>query len=156
MVGKFPVLWLLHKRHVQVGEIHALICVFSVCMSINPACYAEKTLTKDHTSKMQPARPFTHLSEPHPEWTKVAENHRAVEERMAKLYSLPIEEFRKVPYRPAPLSATAPRPGHDLVITEQEVEVRDGTKISLRIYEPVQHSKGHPLYFNIHGGGQSL
>ncbi|KAM0187495.1 hypothetical protein ACHAPI_011130 [Fusarium lateritium] len=105
---------------------------------------------------MQPARPFTHLSKPHPEWIKVAESHRAVEEKMTKLYSLPIEEFRKVSYRPAPLSANAPRPGHDLVITEREIEVRDGTKIGIRIYKPIQHSQGHPLYFNIHGGGWTV
>ncbi|KAJ3530541.1 hypothetical protein NM208_g9281 [Fusarium decemcellulare] len=105
---------------------------------------------------MHTAGRVAHLSTPHPEWTKVAESHRVVEEKLSKLYSLPIDEFRKVPYRPAPLSANAPTPGNDLNITEREIEVRDGAMVALRIYQPIQLEKGHPLFFNIHGGGWTV
>lgn len=110
----------------------------------------------DHTSKVQTPDPLAHLSAPHPEWIKVAEGHAMVEARLSVLYSLNIDEFRKVPYRPPPVSANAPTPGHDLVITQREIEVRDGAKVALRIYKPIHQATGHPLFFNIHGGGRSL
>lgn len=97
---------------------------------------------------------YAHLSAVNPEWAKVAESHKAIEEKSAALYSLPIEEFRKVPYRPAPLPADAPVPGRDIDITQREVIVRDGTKIMVRIYQPAKLGKAHILFFNVHGGGK--
>lgn len=96
------------------------------------------------------------LSTPHPEWQEVAESHKAIEEKLDQLYSLPIEEFRKIPYRAAPLGTGAPEPGRDLKITESKVAVRDGTNVGIRIYQPLSEEKGRLLYFNIHGGGESL
>jgi hypothetical protein len=99
-------------------------------------------------------RRFAHLSAMHPEWAKVAESHKALEEKANELYSLPIEEFRKVPYRPAPLAADVPVPGRDLEITQREVVVRDGPNLMIRIYQPIKLRKGHLLFFNVHGGGE--
>lgn len=96
---------------------------------------------------------FAHLSTAHSEWEEIAESHRAIEERLDKLYSLPIEEFRKVPYRPPPLPRNAPVPGQDLVISQSQVAVRDGTLLDVRIYQPLNVSDGHLLFFNVHGGG---
>lgn len=96
---------------------------------------------------------FAHLSQAHPEWSKVASKQRALEPLAQRLYSLPLEEFRKVPYGPPPLPANTPVPGIDIIIREDEVIVRDGAKVKVRIYEPVHLSSCHLLFFNIHGGG---
>jgi hypothetical protein len=99
-------------------------------------------------------RRFADLSAAHPEWAKVAESHKLLQEKANMLYSLPIEEFRKVPYRPAPLAADVPLPGRDLKITQREVAVRDGTNVMIRIYQPIQFGRGRILFFNVHGGGE--
>lgn len=97
---------------------------------------------------------FAHLSNPHPEWKKVAEAHKTIEEKLAYLYTLPIEEFRKIPYKPPPLSMDAPRPGEHVEISERQIPVRDGTEVGVRIYRPLVVSKNHVMFFNIHGGGK--
>lgn len=99
---------------------------------------------------------FAHLAAAHPEWEKIAEDHQKIEAKLELLYGLPIEEFRKVPYRPAPLSRNAPIPGQDLTITQRMVAVRDGTLVNIRIYQPLNVTKGHLLFFNIHGGGEHI
>ncbi|KAF2020075.1 lipase esterase family protein [Aaosphaeria arxii CBS 175.79] len=99
---------------------------------------------------------FAHLSDPHPEWKTVAEDHMKNEEKLSYLYDLPIEEFRKIPYRPPPLSVNVPQPGQHLQISERQIRVRDGTKISLRIYRPMMTTGNHVLFFNIHGGGWTV
>lgn len=97
---------------------------------------------------------YAHLSDPHPEWKKVAEEYKRIEEKTAYLYALPIEEFRKVPYKPAPLSKDAPVPGQHVEISERQIPVRDGTEIGVRIYRPLVVTKSHVMFFNIHGGGK--
>lgn len=97
---------------------------------------------------------FAHLSNPHSEWENIAESQRKIDEKLEALYELPINEFRKTPYQPPPLSVHAPEPGRDLDISESQVTVRDGTKIGVRIYRPLVVSKNHVLFFNIHGGGK--
>lgn len=98
-------------------------------------------------------RRYEHLSTVHPEWEKVSEINKAFEENAKVLFSLPIEEIRKVPYQPAPLPANAPVPGRDFEATEHEVVVRDGAKVRLRVLQPLASGKDRLLYFNIHGGG---
>jgi acetyl esterase/lipase len=93
---------------------------------------------------------------PSSEWVKVAGNQRVLDEKARKLYSLPLHEFRKEPYRAAPLSPDAPIPGRDLSISQREVRVRDGSTIIVRIYQPLKLSQNHLLFFNIHGGGQNI
>lgn len=100
---------------------------------------------------------FAHLSDPSPEWLKVADRHAVVEAAANKLYSLPIEEFRKIPYRPAQLAADAPVLGQDLEVAGSHVKVRDGADIGLRVYRPitgVTGGRGRLVYYNIHGGGE--
>lgn len=95
----------------------------------------------------------TDLSSPHPEWMQVADARRLLDNKAKVLLSLSAEELRKIPYQPAPLSSNAPVPGLHLNISQRQVTVRDGTDILIRIYQPLRLSKGHLLYFNIHGGG---
>ncbi|OAL53562.1 lipase esterase family protein [Pyrenochaeta sp. DS3sAY3a] len=99
---------------------------------------------------------YAHLSDPHPEWKKVAEEYKKIEETTAHLWALPIEEFRKVPYKPAPLSKDAPKPGEHVEISERQIPVRDGTEIGVRIYRPLVITNNHVMFFNIHGGGWTV
>ncbi|CAG9986532.1 unnamed protein product [Clonostachys byssicola] len=99
---------------------------------------------------------FFHLSMPDSEWLQVADKHAMVDEAAAKLYALPIEEFRKIPYQPPPLATYAPVEGRDIRIAESHVTVRDGTSIEVRIYQHISNEKSNsltPIYYNIHGGG---
>lgn len=96
------------------------------------------------------------LATPHPEWAKVAENHKALEEKMEILFNLPIKEFREIPYRAAPMPADVPVPGRDLNISESTVPARDGTPIGVRIYNPIVKGKENVLFYNIHGGGRRI
>jgi acetyl esterase/lipase len=96
---------------------------------------------------------YTHLSETNPAWETVAAKQSEIDELSRKLLALPIEEFRKITYRPPPLPEDAPVPGIDLNITKHEVTVRDGTKISIRIYKPIFAPDVALLFFNVHGGG---
>lgn len=99
---------------------------------------------------------YAHLSEPDPAWLEVAEAHAPLDELAAKMYSLPLNEFRKVPYKPGPLPANAPQPGRDVNIRTGEVVVRDGHKIGIRIYEPPVRRNDRLLFFNVHGGGWTV
>ncbi|KAL1888132.1 hypothetical protein Sste5346_009742 [Sporothrix stenoceras] len=99
---------------------------------------------------------YTHLSEPDPAWLAVAEAHAPLDALAAKMYSLPISEFRKVPYKPGPLPDNVPKPGIDITIRTDKVLVRDGTSIGVRIYEPLQRHDGQTLFFNVHGGGWTV
>ncbi|KAK6077390.1 lipase esterase [Seiridium cupressi] len=91
-----------------------------------------------------------------PEWARVAPEHEKIERVIETLYGLPIAEFRKVPYRPPPISTDVPIPGCDISIREAKVPVRDGHDISIRIYEPLNLGQSHMLFFNIHGGGWTV
>lgn len=96
---------------------------------------------------------YAHLSEMSPDWAEVAHDHEEAAKLADALYKLPLEEFRKVPYKPPPLPTNVPMPGHDLKITEDMVTVRDGHAIAIRVYEPLGPGDNRPLFFNIHGGG---
>ncbi|KAI0151074.1 lipase esterase family protein [Pestalotiopsis sp. NC0098] len=80
---------------------------------------------------------YAHLSEMSPDWAEVAHDHEEAAKLADALYKLPLEEFRKVPYKPPPLPTNVPMPGHDLKITEDMVTVRDGHAIAIRVYEPL-------------------
>lgn len=97
---------------------------------------------------------FAHLSKVNPEWEKVEPAYKEVQQKMNELYSLPIEAFRQIPYRPPPIPADSPVLGTDINVTEKEIVVRDGARIGIRIYQPVVLGKGHLLFFNVHGGGK--
>ena len=99
---------------------------------------------------------YTHFSEPNPAWQSVASKQREKDKISGECFALPIEEFRKIAYKPPPLPEDAPVPGQDLNITKCDVSVRDGTKISIRIYKPLNPPDAALLFFNVHGGGKSL
>jgi hypothetical protein len=97
---------------------------------------------------------YTQLSETNPAWESVASKQSEIDKISGKLLALPIEEFRKITYTPPPLPEDAPTPGKDLNITHCEVLVRDGTKISIRIYKTLDTTDAALLFFNVHGGGK--
>ncbi|KAJ4142142.1 hypothetical protein NW754_014933 [Fusarium falciforme] len=94
-----------------------------------------------------------HLSVPHPDWEQIAKDRGDLEKRLDELYQKPIHEFRKVPYVPPPLPSNVPESGRDISISDGSVTVRDGASIRIRVYKPLNISKGHTLFLNIHGGG---
>ncbi|CAK7205367.1 hypothetical protein SEUCBS139899_008137 [Sporothrix eucalyptigena] len=96
---------------------------------------------------------YAHLSDPAPAWLSVAEKHAPLDTLSSEVYRLPLVEFRKVPYKASPLPSNAPQTDKDLCIRTNTVTVRDGTSISLRIYEPLEKKEGRLLFFNVHGGG---
>lgn len=96
---------------------------------------------------------YGHLSTPDPSWAAVAEQQKIFDENAKKMYDLPIEQFRKVPYKPSDLPQNAPVEGKDILIREIYVKVRDGSEVLARIYQPVDISSDHVLFFNTHGGG---
>ncbi|EFX06321.1 lipase esterase family protein [Grosmannia clavigera kw1407] len=112
--------------------------------------------TEETTSSTANGRRYEHLSSPDPVWLQVAEKHQVLEPLADKLYSLPIEEFRKVPYKPPPLPANAPVIGKDVAVEQAEITVRDGAKIAARICRPIERKDGSVLFFNIHGGGWTV
>ncbi|KAH8896920.1 lipase esterase family protein [Thozetella sp. PMI_491] len=99
---------------------------------------------------------YSHLSEVHPDWAQVAPRHEEIEQLAAKVYSLPFEEFRKIPYKPPPVADNAPVPGKDILIRQDSAVVRDGEQITVRIYQPLHLSTNHLLFYNIHGGGWTV
>lgn len=99
---------------------------------------------------------YASLSEVHPEWTKVASQRAELDKLADKLYALPLTEFRKVPYAPAPLPNDAPIIGKDISVTDAEVVVRDGYSVGIRIYKHFQASQWKTLFYNVHGGGSSF
>lgn len=95
-----------------------------------------------------------HLSEVNPAWDSVASQQKGLDELSKKIFSLPIKEFRALKYRPPPLPEDIPVPGRDINIAHHEIDVRDGTKIALRIYTPIHPPRCALLFFNLHGGGK--
>jgi hypothetical protein len=106
--------------------------------------------TDKHISGLQ----FAHLSNPDPAWLQVATKQQSLEKLADELYSLPIAELREVAYRPPPLPANAPVIGRDITVARDELAVRDGARIGVRIYRPIDHGSNLLLFFNIHGGGR--
>ncbi|KAI9745056.1 MAG: hypothetical protein M1818_001334 [Claussenomyces sp. TS43310] len=98
-------------------------------------------------------RRHAHLSEVNPAWETVALKQKETDDLSRKLFALPIEEFRALQYRPPALPEDCPAPGRDINITHDEVSVRDGTKIGIRIYKPMKPLPHALLFFNAHGGG---
>lgn len=108
---------------------------------------ASKTSTVSET--------FEHLSIPDPSWLQIAAKQQVIDKLADGLYSLPLDEFRKVAYKPPPLPTGAPVIGRDIDVEHTKITTRDGTRIGLRIYRPINHGSNHLLLFNIHGGGKS-
>ncbi|KAH7142123.1 lipase esterase family protein [Dactylonectria macrodidyma] len=97
-----------------------------------------------------------HLSRPNPAWDEVALEQSAIDRTSDSVYSLPIEEFRQISYKPPRLPLNVPIPIRDLTVREDQITVRDGASIKVRIYEPLNCGSGRLLFFNIHGGGWTV
>jgi hypothetical protein len=141
------------------GQYSHLLTDLKIDGKHNTESYTSDKLRMINMSGRQPINygRFSHLSMPDSEWLQVADNHATVDEAAAKLYALPIEEFRKIPYQPPPLAPYAPVEGQDVQITKSHVTVRDGTSIGVRIYQHISNEKSSsfaPIYYNIHGGGR--
>jgi hypothetical protein len=113
-------------------------------------------MTANTNTKSTLQSSLEHLSKPSAAWETVAARQLELEPLLDRVYNLPIEEFRKIPYKVPPLPANVPLQDRDLSIREDNVTVRDGTQINIRIYEPLDRSTGHLLFFNVHGGGGIL
>lgn len=98
---------------------------------------------------------FQHLSIPDPSWLQIAAKQQGIDKLADEFYSLPLNEFRKVAYKSPPLPADAPVIGRDIDVEHTKITTRDGTRIGLRVYRPIDHESNHLLLFNIHGGGKS-
>ncbi|KAM5370013.1 hypothetical protein ACJZ2D_008696 [Fusarium nematophilum] len=97
-----------------------------------------------------------HLSRPNPAWNEVASTQFAIDRISDSLYSLPIEAFRQISYKPPPLPLDIPIPSRDLTIKGDQLTARDGASIKVRIYEPLNRRSRHLLFFNTHGGGWTV
>jgi hypothetical protein len=107
----------------------------------------------DAQGKGQYSQRLNFLSTPHTEWMKVAAKQEAADKITKKAFKLPVEEFRKIPYKPPPVPSYAPVPGKDINIAETKVRVRDGVEIGIRIYRPLSKNPQKILFLNVHGGG---
>lgn len=95
-----------------------------------------------------------HLSEIDPEFAKLKDD---ADKAFAELWSLLLDEF-KAAWLSAPVAFpdNAPQPGIDYTVLEQVAPVRDGSKVGIRIYKPLNAESGATLVLKAHGGGQYL
>lgn len=97
---------------------------------------------------------YAHLSEVDPSWSSEAQRQKELDAIAQEALNLPILEFRALGYKPPPLPKDAPIPNIDIRITVDEVTVKDGTKVGVRIYKPIPSPPPKALlFYNVHGGG---
>ena len=101
----------------------------------------------------QPKPKYGYLSEIDPEFAPLRE---ATDESFAALWSLPMDEF-KVAWlnAPVPLPDDAPQPGKDYEVSDRQIPVRDGAKVGLRLYKPIEPVENTVLVLKAHGGGET-
>lgn len=99
-----------------------------------------------------PKPKYGHLSEIDPQFALVKE---AADQSFVELWKLPLDEFKAAWLAaPVPLPEDAPQLGVDYTTTDEEIAVRDGTKIGIRIYRPIKPVKNATLVLKVHGGGK--
>jgi hypothetical protein len=77
-----------------------------------------------------------YLSEIDPEFAPLREE---TDKNFAVLWSLPTDEFKAAWLSaPVPLPEDAPQPGKDYLVSDQEVPVRDGTKVGREVLQADQ------------------
>jgi acetyl esterase/lipase len=105
------------------------------------------------TAIAQPKPKYGYLSEIDPEFGPLREE---TDKNFAALWSLPMDEF-KVAWLNAPLvlPEDAPQPGKDYEVSDQQIPVRDGAKVGLRLYKPVKPVDNAVLVLKGHGGGKT-
>ncbi|EXJ92461.1 hypothetical protein A1O3_01012 [Capronia epimyces CBS 606.96] len=102
----------------------------------------------------EPKPKYGHLSKIDPDFAPFKE---AIDQRFKTLWSLSLEDL-KAAYKNAPVSFPegAPQAEKDFQVADQEISVRDGTKIGLRVYRPIQAKPNAILVLKAHGGGWTV
>ncbi|RFU28432.1 hypothetical protein B7463_g7921, partial [Scytalidium lignicola] len=103
---------------------------------------------------VQPKPKYGHLSKIAPEFVPL---QRELDANFKALWELPIDEFKQGWINAPPaLAEDIPVPGKDIQITHQLIPVRDGNKIEIRVYKPIEPEPEALLFLNSHGGGWSV
>lgn len=99
----------------------------------------------------QPKPRYGHLSKIHPEFEPLKET---IDKRFTALWSLPLDDL-KTAYRTAPVAFPegVPQAGKEYQVSDQEIPMRDGAKIGLRVYRPIKTKENAMLVLKAHGGG---
>jgi acetyl esterase/lipase len=99
----------------------------------------------------QPKPEYSHLSEIDPEFAPLREE---LDKNFAVLWSLPLDEF-KTAWLTAPLvlPGGAPEPGKDYEVADQQIPMKDGAEVELRVYRPMKWTENATLVLKAHGGG---
>ncbi|OAL33235.1 hypothetical protein AYO20_07552 [Fonsecaea nubica] len=111
-------------------------------------------LNRHRTTTAQPKPRYGHLSQIDPVFANLKD---ALDKRFSELWSLSLDDL-KTAYRNAPpaLPEDVPVTGKDYQVSDREMSTRDGAKIGLRIYRPMQSRAGAVLVLKAHGGGWVL
>lgn len=99
----------------------------------------------------QPKPEYGHLSEIDPEFAPL---RAELDKNFAVLWSLPLDEF-KTAWLTAPLVLPdgAPMPDQDYEVADQQIPMRDGAEVELRVYRPMKRTENATLVLKAHGGG---
>ena len=102
----------------------------------------------------QPKPEYGHLSNIVPEFAPLKEE---TDKNFAALWSLPLDDFKSAWLTaPVALPEDAPQPGKDYEVSDQQISVRDGANIGLRVYRPMKDTKHSTLILKAHGGGTTI
>jgi hypothetical protein len=100
----------------------------------------------------QPKPKYGYLSEVDPDFAPLREE---TDKNFAVLWSLPMDEFKTAWLNaPIALPEDAPQPGKDYQVSDQQIPVRDGAKVGLRFYKPMEPVENAMLVLKAHGGGE--
>ena len=99
----------------------------------------------------QPKPKYGHLSEIDPVYAPLKEE---ADRNFAALWSLPLDDFKNA-WLTAPIALPegVPEPGKDYQVSDQQIPMRDGAKVGLRVYKPMKDTKNAVLVLKAHGGG---
>jgi hypothetical protein len=98
---------------------------------------------------VQPKPRYGHISKIAPEFVPLQAETDA---DLKALWELPIDEFKHAwKTTPPALAKDAPVPGKDFQIIHQLVPVKDGKKIEIHIYKPVEPEPEALLFLNAMG-----
>lgn len=109
-------------------------------------------LKPNRVGNAQPKPKYGHLSKIDPVFASLRE---AIDKRFNNLWTLPLDEL-KAAYKNAPVALPegAPQAGKEYQVSDQEMLTRDGAKIGLRVYRPIQATTDAVLVLKAHGGGK--
>jgi hypothetical protein len=100
----------------------------------------------------QPNRKHGYLSEIDPDFAPLREE---TDKNLAVLWSLPLDEFKTAWLNaPIALPEDAPQPGRGYQVSDEQITVRDGAKVGLRFYKPMEPVENAMLVLKAHGGGE--